>query len=265
MEKFIVLLFFTFSLLNLSCSNKTVSKSSATTTIKDNTYEKKMDMSEREKDEIYSLLAYSIVYLDWQDDDRNGRGYNVGSVLVNPENIPIAYALNSINVLNNSTKHGEIILMSEYLSKNGIFNLSGYTIYSTLEPCAMCAGMMIMTSVKRTVNGQNDKFYSKALERFSIDTRACGGYEPYPRTVISDLTPSNYANLLSKSYEEYISKGNKAIITKFLSTQMAKELFKSAFDDFLKYEVKYETNKIILLNARNFLEKVKEEVQRNNK
>ena len=35
-----------------------------------------------ERDNIFSLLAYSVVLKNWQTDRKTGRGYNIGSVLV---------------------------------------------------------------------------------------------------------------------------------------------------------------------------------------
>jgi len=195
-----------------------------------------------ELDEIYSLLSYSIVYKYWQEDDRSGRGYNVGVVLVDSKKDVVDWDINFVNIMENSTQHGEMRLMSRHLNKNGLYSLKGYTTYPTLEPCAMCAGMMTMTSVERTVNGQADYYFSKALERLSIDTRECGGYPPYPRTVISQLTPSPIAKQLDDAYKEYINAGNKAIITKFLSTNTAKDIYKSALDIFLNYQCKHQQN-----------------------
>ena len=197
---------------------------------------------QKELDEIYSLLSYSIVYKYWQEDDRNGRGYNVGIVLVNKENNLVDWDINFVNSTGNSTQHGEVRLISRYLNKEGIYSLEGYTAYPTLEPCAMCAGMMTMTLVQRTVNGQTDYYFSKALERLAINSEAYGGYVPYPRLVISQLTPSPVAKRLDDAYHEYINCGNKPIITKFLSSNTAKEIYKSAFNTFLTYQCKNQQN-----------------------
>ncbi len=214
-----------------------------------------MSKEQSEIDIVCSLLSYSIVYKFWESDDREGRGYNVGAVLVGPENDILDWDINRVNVTENSTQHGEVRLISSYLDKEDIYSLEGFTIYPTLEPCAMCAGMMTMTSVSRSVNGQRDYDFSKALERLAFDSEPFGGYPPYPRTVHSQPTPSEIGAMLDRAYLKYIEEGYPQIITKFLSTNKAKEIFATASEQFLKYEVKLQQNEQIYQQAADLLSK----------
>lgn len=205
-----------------------------------------------EVDEVYSLLAYAIVHKYWQSDDRNGRGYNVASVLTSPDNEVLDWGINTVNDAENCTQHGEVRLMTRYLDKDGIYSLKDHNIYTTLEPCAMCAGMMTMASVKRSINGQRDYYYSKALERLSFDSEKIGGYPPYPRIVASEETPSKYGQILDDAYQDYIKAGNKAIITKFLATPEAKKVFAEAAESFKNFTVKNKSNQTIYQKALAF-------------
>lgn len=202
-----------------------------------------------EIDYIYSLLSYAIVYQYWENNDRNGRGYNVGCILVDPNNTVVDWGINTVNATENCTQHGEVRLITSYLSQDGIYSLDGYSIYSTLEPCAMCAGMMTMASIKRVVSGQKDYYFSKAIERLSFDSTPYGGYPPYPRIVASHETPTEYGDILDKSYQAYIKAGNQPIITKFLSTPPAKEIYAKAFQSFMAYQVRYKPNQAIYEKA----------------
>jgi tRNA(Arg) A34 adenosine deaminase TadA len=110
-----------------------------------------------ERDAIFSLAAYAVVYKDWQPaEEPNPRGHNIGCVLVDRNNNPVAWNLNSNNSTNDATQHGEVRVIQDYIKKSGNKYLEGYTIYTTLEPCVMCSGMMSLTKVTRTVYGQTD-------------------------------------------------------------------------------------------------------------
>ncbi|PPK87245.1 cytidine/deoxycytidylate deaminase-like protein [Neolewinella xylanilytica] len=205
-----------------------------------------------ERDILFSLLAYSVVYRYWEPIDRGGRGYNVGCILVDTADRVVDYALNHVSQQENATQHGEVRLMTGYLDRPGIYALEGHTIYSTLEPCAMCAGMMTMVSIDRTVNGQPDYYFSKALERLSFDSQSIGGYAPYPRTVTSVVTPAAYSQQLDDAYHQYIREGNAPIITRFLTTEVARRIFERATRDFQNFGVAHPENEIIYKNALNF-------------
>merc|ERR1711924_116635 len=112
------------------------------------------------------------------------------------------YGLNAVTS-GNSTKHAEIIAITEYLEKSGRSDLSGFTIYTTLEPCIMCGGMMTMTGVRRVVYGQNDVDFSKGLERLAIDTSSHGGYPPYVRKVVVHQSESCHSKRLNEAYRKY--------------------------------------------------------------
>ncbi|MFA7241332.1 MAG: nucleoside deaminase [Sulfuricellaceae bacterium] len=181
---------------------------------------------QQERDNIYSLLAYSVVLKDWQQDSKTQRGHNIGSVLVDPDGKVVFWARNSNKITGNGTQHGEVRLMVGYLNKVKSYSLKGYTIYTSLEPCAMCSGMMVLQSITRTVYGQADPGFGKALERLSLDTHALpellpeyyqDGYCPYPRGVISDPAKTDAYQQLNAAYAQYEKAGGKSI-TGFLLT-----------------------------------------------
>ncbi|MEP7144284.1 MAG: nucleoside deaminase [Ferruginibacter sp.] len=217
--------------------------------------QKEITVIQQELDEIFSLLTYAIVYHHWQPGDirrDKRRGYNIGALLVNPANEPVFYGLNCINSTENATQHGEVRSITGYLDKTKRFNLEGFTIYTSLEPCVMCAGMITMTSVKRVVYGQHDVEYSKAFERLAIDTRPIGGFAPYPRVVIAQASSSKFCGLLDKAYQDFIANETEKMLARFLTFDTAHEIFKNATNDFLSYHVKYPENIKIYENALNY-------------
>lgn len=203
-----------------------------------------------ERDEIFTLLAYAVVRKDWQTGGQEKpRGYNIGSVLVDSEDKIACWARNTVGVTYNKTQHGEVRLMTNYLQNiSTTTSLPGYKLYTTLEPCAMCSGMMTLQSVHLTVYGQTDPGFGGALERLEFDSTSCGGYAPYPRGVISVPSTSNVRKNLDDAYAE-APRG----ITRFLAGEEAKKIYDNAYDEFMNYSVSYPSNRSTLEAARAFL------------
>ena len=54
------------------------------------------------------------------------------------------------------TAHAELIAIQEAARTLGRWRLSGVTLVVTLEPCAMCAGAMVLARIDRLVYGATD-------------------------------------------------------------------------------------------------------------
>jgi tRNA(adenine34) deaminase len=66
------------------------------------------------------------------------------------------------------TAHAEIVALREAARKLGNYRLTGVDVYSTIEPCAMCAGALIQARVGRLVFGAPDERAGAVHSRFSI-------------------------------------------------------------------------------------------------
>ena len=61
------------------------------------------------------------------------------------------------NLLDNDpTAHAEIIALRQAAARVGNHRLPGCTLYSTIEPCSMCAGALVAARVARLVFGAVD-------------------------------------------------------------------------------------------------------------
>ncbi len=74
----------------------------------------------------------------------------VGAVLVY-ENKIIAKGHNQVEMLKDATAHAEMICLTAGSSYLNDWRLNGTTLYTTLEPCIMCAGAILASRVKRLV------------------------------------------------------------------------------------------------------------------
>jgi len=79
----------------------------------------------------------------------------IGAVLIFNGKI-IARAHNLVESSSDATAHAELLCLKEGAKKLGNWRLSQTTLYSTLEPCPMCAGAMIHSRIQRLVWGAPD-------------------------------------------------------------------------------------------------------------
>lgn len=79
----------------------------------------------------------------------------VGAVVV-MDGMVVAEAYNRPRSLNDPTAHAEIVALRAACHALGQQWLTGATLYVTLEPCAMCAGAMVLARIERLVYGAAD-------------------------------------------------------------------------------------------------------------
>ena len=80
----------------------------------------------------------------------------VGAVLVDPRGEIVARAGNRTRRDCDPTAHAEILVIRAAAADLGQERLGGYTLYVTLEPCAMCAGALAHARISRVVYGAAD-------------------------------------------------------------------------------------------------------------
>jgi len=79
----------------------------------------------------------------------------VGAVVVR-EDREIGAARNERELRGDPTAHAEILAIREAASVGQGWRLDGGTLYVTLEPCAMCAGAIVLARLDRVVFGAAD-------------------------------------------------------------------------------------------------------------
>ena len=213
-----------------------------------------------ERDLIFMLMTYAVVYQDWQElkDPWDSRGYNIGAIVVDKTHRVISWGLNEKFMRRNGTQHAEVRAIQSYLENHSDLFLEDCTLYTTLEPCAMCSGMIIMSRIERVVYGQSDPNYGHALERMQLEIDK-EGYSPYPRKVASHKSLDGISLGIDSIYHRSSTKGT----TKFLSSEQARNYFRLASETFLSYQAKFHVNKSILDSARSFYFKIVQEEYEN--
>lgn len=79
----------------------------------------------------------------------------VGAVLVGPDGL-VAEDHNRTGELSDPTAHAEVRVLRRGGGRSGDWRLTDHTLYVTLEPCAMCAGAVVLARLARLVFGAAD-------------------------------------------------------------------------------------------------------------
>ncbi len=79
----------------------------------------------------------------------------VGAVILRGEEV-VGCGHNRTRQDNDPTAHAEMLAIRQAAAHLGSWRLEGCTIYITLEPCAMCAGAMVLARIPRLVFGAWD-------------------------------------------------------------------------------------------------------------
>jgi len=79
----------------------------------------------------------------------------VGAVIVRAGKV-IARAHNQVELLKDATAHAEMLALTQAEAAVGDWRLIDCDLYVTKEPCAMCAGALVHTRVRRVIFGCAD-------------------------------------------------------------------------------------------------------------
>ena len=91
----------------------------------------------------------------------------VGAVVVSNGQI-VGLGVNEKIARNDPTAHAEIVAIRNAARKMNTYHLADTTMYTTLEPCAMCAGALVNARIKRLVFGTRDLRFGAVRSKFSL-------------------------------------------------------------------------------------------------
>lgn len=84
----------------------------------------------------------------------------------------IGQAHNQVETLRDPTAHAEILAITQAAAARGDWRLEETVLYVTKEPCAMCAGAILLARIPRVVFGVHDPVRGAAGSVFSVLPRA---------------------------------------------------------------------------------------------
>jgi tRNA(adenine34) deaminase len=80
----------------------------------------------------------------------------------------LVQAHNERELSGDPTAHAEILVVRRAAAMLGSWRLSDISVYSTIEPCPMCAGAMIAARVTRVIYGAPDLMGGAAYSLYNI-------------------------------------------------------------------------------------------------
>ncbi len=122
------------------------------------THEHYMQMALREAHQAMAEDEVPAGCVIVQHSEENGDG--MGRV--------IARAHNQVELLKDPTAHAEMIAITQAAATAGDWRLTDATLYVTKEPCAMCAGAIVLARIPTIVFGVADPKRGGAVSVFNI-------------------------------------------------------------------------------------------------
>jgi tRNA(adenine34) deaminase len=117
----------------------------------------------------------------------------IGCIVVGPDGSELARDHNRRELERDPTAHAEVLALRRAAARTGSWRLEGATVYSTLEPCPMCAGALVLSRIQRLVYAARDPKAGAIHSLFALgsDTRLNHTF-----AVVADvLSPESQARL----------------------------------------------------------------------
>lgn len=92
----------------------------------------------------------------------------VGACLIDENDNFIASGYNRTITNCDPTAHAEILVLRQAALAIGNYRLSGTTLYTTIEPCVMCAGALVNARIKRLVFAAADERFGAVETLFRL-------------------------------------------------------------------------------------------------
>ncbi len=99
----------------------------------------------------------------------------VGALVVRSGAI-LGAASNRVERAQDPTAHAELLALRRAATRLGSWRLEGVTLYSTLEPCPMCAGALLLGRVARVVYGADDPKKGAFRSTYRVLAKTAGNH-----------------------------------------------------------------------------------------
>jgi len=105
----------------------------------------------------------------------NNNEVPIGAVVINEDGKIIGRGYNKMEATKCQTGHAEVVAIQKACKKINDWRLDKCWLYVTLEPCAMCFGLILLSRIEGVVFGAKSPLFGF-------------GYENYKKNIKCDLT-----------------------------------------------------------------------------
>ena len=92
----------------------------------------------------------------------------IGACLIDKNGELLAACGNQTITDSDPTAHAEILVLRRAAQEIGNYRLTETSLYTTIEPCAMCAGALVNARVKRLIFGARDERFGAVESVFQL-------------------------------------------------------------------------------------------------
>jgi tRNA(adenine34) deaminase len=121
----------------------------------------------------------------------------IGAAILGPDGAPLAAAGNERELRKDPTAHAEILAIRAAAEALGGWRLPGTTLCVTLEPCAMCAGAIVLARIPTVAIGAPDPKAGAAGSVLDVLAEPALNHRP---TVIAGVREAECAALLRQFF-----------------------------------------------------------------
>ncbi len=121
----------------------------------------------------------------------------VGAIVIDGAGVIVGRGRNAREETHDPSAHAEMVAIRQAGETLGTWRLDECTLVVTLEPCAMCAGAISQSRIKKVIFGAWDE---KAGAAGSVWDLLRDPRNPYQVEVVSGVLESECAELLSKFF-----------------------------------------------------------------
>jgi tRNA(Arg) A34 adenosine deaminase TadA len=190
-------------------------------------------------------------------------GHNIAAFATDRDGYIIDFDFNHNEIFNSSVEHAEARLLNRLFKLTNIHDawdvgarqseafdrdsdaygnaLKGVTVYTSLESCAQCSGIMTLGNVNEVIYLQTDPGQyniGNILYRLSKpddETRKT----PAPRPVSADSFSFKFFNQLDSAYQQYSVDKNDPSMTSFLCTETAYLIYLAAEEELARMKLAF--------------------------